>query len=282
MPELPEVETICIALRNGGRGGESIIGRRVEESHLLWEGSLAEPTPIEFHERILGQIVEDVRRRGKYIILNFSDDTMLIHLRMSGDVVIEEQTDPVAPHHRMMLDLDGDIRLAFNDTRKFGRVWLVEDPQTVVGNLGPEPLNGDFTPEELHRRLQVHRRQLKPLLLDQNFIAGLGNIYTDEALHRAKLHPLLISNTIDSLQAEQLWSSIRAVLEEGIRRQGASIDWIYRGGDFQNYFAVYQRTGDPCLTCGEPIQRMLVGQRGTHYCVNCQPLPSSADVDQVD
>ena len=280
MPELPEVETICNALRNGGRGGESVIGRRVEDSHLLWEGSLAEPTALEFRERILGQIVRDVGRRGKYIMMQFSDDTLLIHLRMSGDLVIEKQTEPVAPHHRMMLDLDGGIRLAFNDTRKFGRIWLVADPQVVVGNLGPEPLNGDFTPQVLHQRLQAHRRQLKPLLLDQSFIAGLGNIYTDEALHRARFHPLLISNTLDNSQSERLWSSIRQVLEEGIRRQGASIDWIYRGGDFQNYFTVYQRTGDPCPTCGAPIQRILVGQRGTHFCVNCQPPPSSPEVDK--
>ncbi len=280
MPELPEVETICNALRNGGRGGASVIGRRVEDSHLLWEGSLAEPTALEFRERILGQIVREVGRRGKYIMMQFSDDTLLIHLRMSGDLVIEKQTEPVAPHHRMMLDLDGDIRLAFNDTRKFGRIWLVADPQVVVGNLGPEPLNGDFTPQVLHQRLQAHRRQLKPLLLDQSFIAGLGNIYTDEALHLAKLHPLLISNTLDNSQSERLWSSIRQVLEEGIRRQGASIDWIYRGGDFQNYFTVYQRTGDPCLTCGAPIQRILVGQRGTHFCVNCQPPPSSPEVEK--
>ncbi len=281
MPELPEVETICIALRNGGRGGESIIGRRVKESHILWEGSLTEPTPIEFRERLHGQKIEDVRRRGKFIMLILSGNTLLIHLRMSGDVVIEGQTELVAPHHRMMLDLDGGIRLAFNDTRKFGRIWLVADPQTVIGNLGPEPLNGDFTSQDLHQMLHAHRRQLKPLLLDQSFIAGLGNIYTDEALHRAKLHPLLISNTINMSQAERLWSSIRAVLEEGILRQGASIDWIYRGGDFQNYFAVYQRTGDPCPNCGEPIQRILVGQRGTHYCVHCQPPPSSMGVDQV-
>jgi len=280
MPELPEVETICIALRNGGRGGVSIIGSRVEDSHLLWEGSLAKPTSLEFRERILGQIVRDVGRRGKYILMQFSEDTLLIHLRMSGDLVVEMQTEPVAAHHRMMLDLDGGIRLAFNDTRKFGRIWLVADPQTVVGNLGPEPLNGDFTPQVLHKRLQAHRRQLKPLLLDQNFIAGLGNIYTDEALHRARLHPLLISNTLNSSQSKNLWFSIRQVLKEGIQRQGASIDWVYRGGDFQNYFSVYQRTGDPCSTCGAPIQRILVGQRGTHFCVNCQPLSISPVVDK--
>ena len=143
-----------------------------------------------------------------------------------------------------------------------------------MGGLGPEPLDADFTHIELHQKLLARRRQLKPLLLDQTFIAGLGNIYTDEALHLAGLHPLTISNTIDGPQSERLWFSIRQVLQDGIDRQGASIDWVYRGGDFQNYFRVYQRTGDPCPVCDTPIQRILVGQRGTHYCSNCQPPPN--------
>jgi formamidopyrimidine-DNA glycosylase len=276
MPELPEVETIRNALRNGGRGGESVVGRRVQKSHLLWERTLAEPTAEEFHQRIFGQVVKDVGRRGKYLMLDFPVDTLLIHLRMSGDLVVEKQAEPVAPHHRLMLDLEGGLRLAFNDTRKFGRVWLVEDPLSVTRNLGPEPLDDDFTPQELYQRLQTHRRQLKPLLLDQTFLAGLGNIYTDEALHLARLHPLMISNTLDFEGSKRLWSAIKQVLEEGIKRQGASIDWVYRGGDFQNYFRVYQRAGDPCPSCGSPIQRILVGQRGTHYCENCQPPPSSS------
>lgn len=274
MPELPEVETIRNALRNGGRKGDSIIDRRIQGSHLFWERTLAEPAPGEFQERILGQTVKDVNRRGKFLLLNLTPDTLLIHLRMSGDLLVEDQTAPLAPHHRMMLDLDGGIRLAFNDARKFGRAWLVADPQEVVGGLGPEPLDADFTHIELHQKLLAHRRQLKPLLLDQTFIAGLGNIYTDEALHLAGLHPLTISNTIDGPQSERLWFSIRQVLQDGIDRQGASIDWVYRGGDFQNYFRVYQRTGDPCPVCDAPIQRILVGQRGTHYCSNCQPPPN--------
>jgi len=248
MPELPEVETIRLALKNGGRGAHSILGHRVQESCLLWERTLAEPNPQEFHACILGQEITDVDRRGKFLLLRLSEDTLIIHLRMSGD-----------------------LNVVNNSER---RVWLVEDPITVVGNLGPEPLNGDFTAKVFHERLHAHRRQLKPLLLDQTFIAGLGNIYTDEALHLAQLHPLMISNTLTGSQAETLWSSIRQVLQEGIERQGASIDWVYRGGDFQNYFRVYQRTGDPCLNCGKPIQRITVGQRGTHYCQNCQPEPS--------
>jgi formamidopyrimidine-DNA glycosylase len=282
MPELPEVETIRHALLQGGRGGVSVVGRRVLASHLLWQRTLAVPSPAEFHQRIIGQIIQDVNRRGKYLLLHLSADTLLIHLRMSGDLFVEKQEAPVEPHHRMMLDLEGNFRLVLNDTRKFGRAWLVTDPQTLLGDLGPEPLDGDFTPYEFHQRLHAHRRQLKPLLLDQTFIAGLGNIYTDEALHMSGLHPLMISNTLEITQSERLLASIRKVLQEGIRRQGASIDWVYKGGGFQDYFRVYQRTGKPCPVCGTPIQRIMVGQRGTHFCSNCQPPPSQVSQKGVD
>ena len=121
--------------------------------------------------------------------------------------------------------------------------------------------------------LHQHRRQLKPLLLDQSFIAGLGNIYTDEALHLARLHPLQRSHWIDLEQAGRLWTAIRNVLQEGIQRNGASIDWVYRGGDFQNYFRVYQRTGQPCPVCATPVERTVIGQRSSHFCPQCQPAP---------
>jgi formamidopyrimidine-DNA glycosylase len=272
MPELPEVETIARALRLGGRGGPALAGRRIQAAHLLWLRTLAEPGPAEFEQRILGQPVLDIGRRGKFIRFQLDPDTLLIHLRMSGDLLVEPQSAPIAPHHRLTLDLEGELRLAFNDPRKFGRVWLAADPQRILANLGPEPLDPGFTPQALYQRLQSTRRQLKPLLLDQSFIAGLGNIYTDEALHLAGLHPLQAAHKLNQTQATRLWESIRAVLLDGIERQGASIDWVYRGGDFQNYFRVYQRTGEPCPVCGTPVQRMWVGQRGTHLCEVCQPL----------
>ena len=140
--------------------------------------------------------------------------------------------------------------LAFNDTRKFGRVWLTDQPDEILGKLGPEPLEEQFTAQWLFENLHTRQRQLKPLLLDQTFLAGLGNIYTDECLHIAKLHPQRASNTVSQKQAAALREAIRAVLAEGIRRNGASIDWVYRGGDFQNYFRVYGRDGEPCPVCG--------------------------------
>ena len=268
MPELPEVETISRYLREE----PSIVGRRIEGVHLFWDRTIAEPSPEAFKERIAGQVIQSVGRRGKFVLINLSEDTLLIHLRMSGDLLVEEQQTSPATHHRLMLDLEGGIRLSFNDTRKFGRVWLVSDPDSILSSLGPEPLSPSFTPEELYRLLQARKRQIKPLLLDQSFVAGLGNIYADEALHLAKIHPLRVSNTLEYPEVERLWESIREVLREGIRRHGASIDWVYRGGDFQNYFRVYGRAGEPCPVCGTPIERIVVGQRSTHYCPECQPL----------
>jgi formamidopyrimidine-DNA glycosylase len=160
--------------------------------------------------------------------------------------------------------------LVFNDTRKFGRVWLTAQPEEVLDRLGPEPFSRNFTPEWLHIALHSKHRQLKPLLLDQTFLAGLGNIYSDEALNLAKLNPLAASDSVTVKQAEALHAAIRSVLREGIRRNGASIDWVYRGGEFQNYFRVYDRAGKPCPTCGTEIQRIIVGQRSTHFCPKCQ------------
>ncbi len=274
MPELPEVETIRNNLRSSSLVGKTILG-----VDLLWARTLAEPSPQEFTSRILGQAFEEIGRRGKFLVFHLAGrvppgDFLLIHLRMSGDLLLEPAGDPLPPHHRLVLYLEGGLRLAFNDARKFGRVWLVSDPQSVLKDLGPEPLEPGFTPQVLYNLLQAHRRQLKPLLLDQAFLAGLGNIYADEALHLAHLHPLSLSHCLTYPQAERLWWSIRYVLQEGIRRNGASIDWVYRGGDFQNFFRVYQRTGQPCPECGAPVVRLVVGQRGTHYCPVCQILES--------
>jgi formamidopyrimidine-DNA glycosylase len=277
MPELPEVETIVRALRQGGREGPPLPGRKIYSARLLWERSLAEPDPADFYRRLPGQTIKDVGRRGKFIILQLDEDALLFHLRMSGDLRVEPGMDgqgqPVEPrpHDRAVLAFEDGLRLAFNDPRKFGRLWLVGQPETILQNLGPEPLDTGLTVEGFHKKLTAVHRQVKPLLLDQGFLAGLGNIYTDEALHVAKIHPLQSSDSLTLDQAGQLLSAIRQVLEEGIRRNGASIDWVYRGGDFQNSFRVYQRTGQPCPVCGTLIARIVIGQRGTHFCPTCQP-----------
>lgn len=266
MPELPEVETIARKLK------PELAGKTIKDADLRWARTLATPSPRKFKEQIRGQKIKDVTRRAKYFILQLSDFQLLVHLRMSGDLYIINSTEKPEKHDRLIIKLSGNSSLVFNDTRKFGRVWLTANPQGILGKLGPEPLEKSFTPKWLYESLQKKHRQLKPLLLDQTFLAGLGNIYTDEALHIAKLHPLGISDSVSQKQAKALHEAIRKVLKEGIRRNGASIDWVYRGGEFQNYFRVYDRDGEPCNVCGTHIQKLVVGQRGTHVCPQCQKV----------
>ncbi len=272
MPELPEVETIRRTLARGERGGPPLPGQTFEGAQVLWARSIAAPHPSEFSARLSGQRILSLGRRGKFLRLDLSRDVLLIHLRMSGDLYLVPADSPPHRHHRVRLSLAAGYALAFEDSRKFGRMWLLDDPAPVLGKLGPEPLEPGFTPAWFHAALQARRRRLKPLLLDQTFLAGLGNIYTDEALHRARLHPLRIANSVDRAQAFALHAAIVHVLQEGIRHNGATIDWVYRGGGFQNTFRVYRRAGMPCYTCGAPIRRIVVGQRGTHFCPHCQHM----------
>jgi formamidopyrimidine-DNA glycosylase len=276
MPELPEVETIARKLR------PHLLGQIIQDADLRWARTLALPSPRKFKEQIRGQEIKEVTRRAKFFILHLSDYSLLVHLRMSGDLFIKESKIKPEKHDRLILTLTSsfpgggaEVRaLVFNDTRKFGRVWLTKHPEEVLGTLGPEPFSRQFTPQWLHAALHSKHRQLKPLLLDQTFLAGLGNIYTDEALNLAKLNPLAVSDSVTAQQAEALHGAIRKVLKEGIRRNGASIDWVYRGGEFQNYFRVYDRAGKPCPVCGTKIQRIVIGQRSTHFCPKCQELQS--------
>jgi formamidopyrimidine-DNA glycosylase len=175
-------------------------------------------------------------------------------------------------HDRLVLHLADGMRLAFNDARKFGRVWLVGDPQNILSGLGPEPFDPALDAGIFNRMLQGQHRQIKPLLLDQSFIAGIGNIYAGEALHTAGINPLTPSNQIEAIKGALLLDAIREVLQTGIERNGASFDWVYRGGEYQNQFRVYQRTGEPCPICGSAIERRVIGQRSAHFCPVCQHL----------
>jgi formamidopyrimidine-DNA glycosylase len=280
MPELPEVETIRTYLAEGrGPDQPAILGRQITAARLLWPRTLANLDAAHLEPRLRGQTVAAVARRGKFLMLNLSDDWLLIHLRMSGDLLLEPWDAPLGPHHRLTLDfapLSGEaapLRLAFTDARKFGRVWLTADPQEIVAKLGREPLDPELTAAEFHTLITASQRALKPRLLDQTVIAGLGNIYTDEALHRAGLHPLRRAASLTPDETARLLEAIRVVLSAGIARHGASIDWVYRGGDFQNQLQAYRRTGQPCPVCGTPIERRIVGQRSTHFCPRCQPEP---------
>lgn len=270
MPELPEVETIARAIE------PDITGRTIVSVDVRWARTIATPSAKKFKQQMAGQRIVGVSRRAKFIVIKLEDYNLLIHLRMSGDLAVRKGKIKAEKHDRLILTLRGkrgeESHIAFNDTRKFGRVWLTDKPETVLGKLGPEPLGREFTPQWLYENLRKHNRQLKPLLLDQTFLAGVGNIYADESLHMAKLHPLGSSKAVTLKQAAALCEAIKSVLKEGIRRNGASIDWVYRGGEYQNHFRVYDREGKPCLVCGTEIQKFTVGQRGTHVCPKCQPL----------
>ena len=190
MPELPEVETIARALK------PELVGKIILSADLRWARTLATPSPVQFKKQIAGQKILDVSRRAKYLVIHLNNYNLLIHLRMSGDLMVRTGKIKPEKHDRLVLLLlaknGEECSLAFNDTRKFGRVWLTSEPEKILGKLGPEPLEKEFTAEWLFENLRARKRQLKPLLLDQAFIAGLGNIYTDECLHIAKLHSLAL------------------------------------------------------------------------------------------
>jgi formamidopyrimidine-DNA glycosylase len=272
MPELPEVETIVRGLRDGQAPGRpSVVGKTIARVTVRWPRHIATPSPRLLKQLLAGKAIRGLRRRGKYLVFELSEGWLLIHLKMSGDLKLAASGEPPEKYARTIFHFDDGSELRFCDTRKFGKVYLVPQAEAVTGTLGPEPLEAGFTAARLAKMLAGRRRALKPLLLDQTFVAGLGNIYTDEALHLARLHPLRLSHTLSAQEVGALWRGIRQALRTGLRHNGASIDWVYRGGGFQNYFRVYDRAGEPCLTCGTPIRRIVVGQRGTHFCPVCQP-----------
>lgn len=270
MPELPEVETIARTLRQGSNGIPPLPGRTIQEVELNWPRHIAEPSPPAFKRGLRGQEILDVQRRGKYLVFPLENGTLLIHLRMTGDLSLFPAEEQRGPYDHTVFHLDGDWELRFSDARKFGQVRWVEDPQVVFSSLGPEPLTPQFTPEVLREQLKGRSRALKPLLLEQSFVAGLGNIYADEALHLAKLHPLTPADRLTEDNEVALWEGIRAALQAGIEHQGTSLDWVYPRGTHQNRLHVYGREGEPCHTCQTAIERIVVAQRGTHFCPRCQ------------
>ena len=276
MPELPEVETIMQRLRNGTPEVPPVPGHTIQSVEVTWARIIEEPDPRTFKQKLVGQTIRDVSRRGKFLHFSLDEGHLMGHLRMSGDMRMEKRLSdtgeplPFEDYDRVVINFRDRWRMAFSNIRKFGRMWFVKDPQTVLGSLGPEPLDTDFTPQWLYEILLNHHRQIKPLLMDQKMIAGMGNIYTDEALFRAKLHPRRLSNSLSRSETDSLHASIQATLRQGIQQFGASVDWVYRGGEFQNHFNVYQKDGEPCPRCGTTLQKTLVGQRGTHFCPSCQ------------
>ena len=271
MPELPEVETVVRALR------DPLIGRTFSGFVSYWPKQVIKPDDIrELETRLNGRTVSAINRRAKYIVISLDGgaETLIVHLKMTGHLAVVPTSTPVHKHVRNLFHLEGGDDLRFRDMRKFGRIYLVEDPQEVLSKLGPEPLEDEFTPAMLKENLNGRTRAIKPLLLDQTIVAGIGNIYADEALFGAKIRPTRPANEISDDEFVALHASIRQALQLGIEREGASIDTYVKPdgtkGDMQNAVAVFRRTGSPCYTCHTPIERIVLGGRSTHFCPVCQ------------
>ena len=270
MPELPEVESVVRTLRDGT---PSLIGSRICSVEVVWPGVLSQHSGDASLEQLEGCSFASIGRLGKYLIFSLNcpgkqPHFLVVHLRMTGRLFLVPECDAIKRHTRLALMLDHGRALRFDDPRKFGRVWLVDDPETVTGGMGPDALT--VTPDEFAARLAGYRRQLKPLLLDQSFVSGIGNIYADESLFRAGLHPLTNSADLLPDETRRLHAAIISVLDEAVAAEGANVDGVFKAGSF--IVKVYAREGTPCRVCGTPISKIRVGQRGTHFCGQCQTL----------
>ena len=273
MPELPEVETIR------GHLAPHVEGRRLEALEVLdarWCRPLA---PAELGAAVTGRTVERLGRRGKYLVWELSDDVfLLVHLRMTGTLLLDTAAD--LPHTRVRFDLGGRT-VSFVDPRRFGTAELALGPDALdaffAARLGVEPLGSEFTSAHLHALTRASRAPIKAFLLDQKKLAGVGNIYADEALFRARIHPLRPANRLTRAQTEALHDGVIASLEAGVAAKGASID-DFRDpygarGAFQDEFLVHLREGEPCPVCGTTIRKLRAAGRGTYVCEHCQPRP---------
>ncbi len=274
MPELPEVETYVRELE------PELYGRRITAAHVYWPRIIAAPHADAFPVAVAGLRFVSFGRRGKYMLLGLDNGaTLLVHLRMTGKLLVKPAEAEPETHTHVVFELDDGRRLHYTDARKFGRLWLTEDPQSVVGRLGPEPLGEGFCAAALWPRLAGRKAAIKALLLDQRIVAGVGNIYADEALFLAGIHPARPAGSLQPAEVERLCAAVQSVLARGIALQGSTLGGSalqnYRrpGGEtggFQNEFRVYGRAGQPCPTCGAPIERVVIAQRSSHFCPTCQ------------
>ena len=274
MPELPEVETIACNLR------EALTDRTVTRVSVMWPRTIDRPDAASFEAQLTGARLTGIDRRGKYLVMGVAAGrSLLVHLRMSGRFDLrpayEQPIDEA--HTRVSLCLDGDTWLDFIDPRKFGRFYLVEDPGSVLSGLGIEPLSPDFTSDWLCDHLSGRRGEIKRLLLDQQFIAGLGNIYVSESLWLARIHPARAAGSLSYIECRRLHDAIVDVLQLAVDHGGTSLDdrqYVYPNGGLgghQQHLSVYDRSGDACPRCGYALERIVQGQRSTYFCPVCQP-----------
>ncbi len=283
MPELPEVETLARDLR------ATVRGKTITDAWVSADAPrLVQEMPVDlFCEALRGRRIEGTSRRGKYLLVELDQGFWwVIHRRMSGNILLRQKPVPDEPYLRARFSLDGGSELRFIDLRKFGTMWLTDDPQPIIASLGPEPLDAAFTPAVLAATLAKRSAPVKAVLLDQAAIAGIGNLYADEALHYAAIHPKRPAASLTQDEVERLHGGIVAALEQGLANLGSSVgnagkeevslrDHVNLNGNAggnQEYLVAYGREGRPCRTCGTAIVRAKIAQRSAHFCPSCQPL----------
>lgn len=266
MPELPEVEVIVRELR------EKLIGQKFKKVEIFWQRSYVNTTG-----RNPAQLtINGINRQGKYIIINVADFYMIVHLRMTGQLIVSENEDFEFRHLRVSFKLKSGQFLNFFDARKFGRIYFVKDPSEVLKKVGIDALNPDFIPAVFKKMIRDKKAKVKSVLLDQKFISGLGNIYTDESLFLAGIHPESHVCSLSDAKLNTLHRSIIQILNTAIDNMGTTLsDYRTTGGGFgdnQHYLKVYGRKDESCFICGSKIQKITVSSRGTHFCPVCQKL----------
>jgi len=275
MPELPEVETIVRGLR------EKILNKKIIKIDVNYSKTIDTHSAEDFRSILLNSQIIDITRRAKYIVFHILNSySLILHLRMTGKVLIKTKNDIATKHDHITFHLENGTQIFYNDTRKFGRFYLTKDKEKILGKLGPEPLGNSFIYAEFSKKLASTQRKIKAVLLDQSFIAGLGNIYTDEALWEARIHPEQPANNISQSKQKALFEAIKNVLIKGIENRGTSLgdgqgNYASSGnnrGNNQNTLNVFAKTGKPCPNCENIIQKIVVTQRGTHFCPMCQKL----------
>lgn len=269
MPELPEVETYVREL------APQLQERRITGAQVFWPRIVAQPDVPVFIDLINDRRFERFERRGKYMVFGLdSGEWLIVHLRMTGELRVQPSHVEPDKHTHLLFDLDNGQRLHYRDMRKFGRIWLVDDAEEVLYKLGPEPLGAEFSEDYLAETLSRRSASIKSLLLNQSVLAGVGNIYADEALFLAGIDPRRAGGDLNGAEISALRQAVRQVLAQGIAMRGSSLQNYVpptgEKGHFQEQHQVFRRTGEPCPRCGEPIQRVKLAQRSTHFCPNCQ------------
>jgi len=269
MPELPEVETIKNEL------SPHVIGRSLTGITIFWERMVTQPSIDQFRAGVIGHKIAGLTRRGKYLFFHLSSGQVLtIHLRMTGSLLVKPEAAPPGKFVRAIIHLDDGTAIHFRDPRKMGKMWLAASSDSISHKLGPEPLTPEFTPQVLSQLLGRRRAPIKAVLLDQNCLAGVGNMYADEALFAAGIHPLTPADRLSGDEINRLYNAIQDILSAAIGNKGASTNTYFRPsgeiGTAHFQFKVAHRGGEPCPSCGHPIQRLPIRNRGSYFCPRCQ------------